>query len=157
MRLSSVTRVGVLVAAVLAATVGACASAPSTPPTAYTYAPSLGVDLDSMTKTNTGLYYEEVTEGSGREARRNDRVTIHYTGYLPDGRTFDASRPGPPIEFRIGNREVVPGMEEGVRGMKEGGVRLIVVPPDMAYGARGSGKVPGDMTLIFRLELVRVN
>ena len=130
----------------------------SADPTQLTFAPELGVVLDQMTLTDEGLYYHDLALGTGQEADRNDRVRIHYAGFLPDGTPFDSSiAAGEPIQFVLGMREVVRGWEVGVRGMKEGGRRLLVIPPDLGYGSRGlSGVVPGNATLVFEIQLLEV-
>lgn len=122
------------------------------------FAPSLGVDLDEMTRTREGLYYRDLAPGSGEEATVNSAVSIHYMGWLPDGELFDSSLArGEPMEFTLGFREVIPGWEEGVRGMREGGRRLLVIPPDLAYGDQGvRGAVPPNATLVFEIQLVEV-
>jgi FKBP-type peptidyl-prolyl cis-trans isomerase len=122
------------------------------------FAPSLGVDLDEMTRTREGVYYEGLAPGSGEEATVNSAVSIHYLGWLPDGELFDSSLArGEPMEFTLGFREVIPGWEEGIRGMREGGRRLLVIPPDLAYGDQGvRGAVPPNATLVFEIQLVEV-
>ena len=106
----------------------------------------------------------DVVQGSGAEAR-SGRVRVHYTGWLhdpskPDGRgaKFDSSVDrGTPFEFNLGGGEVIRGWDEGVAGMKVGGKRTLVVPPEMGYGARGAGDViPPNATLVFDVELVDV-
>lgn len=127
-------------------------------PTQVTFSPDLGVVLDQMTLTQEGLYYHDLVLGTGEEAGANDRVTIHYNGFLPEGTPFDSSRGREePIQFVLGMREVIEGWEVGVRGMKVGGRRLLVVPPDLGYGGRGvSGVVPRNATLVFDVELLEV-
>jgi FKBP-type peptidyl-prolyl cis-trans isomerase len=85
-------------------------------------------------------------------------VTVNYEGRLGDGRVFDSSRrSGRPFEFVVGANRVIEGWEEGIRGMREGGTRRLVVPPDLAYGQRGfAGVVPPDATLTFEIELLEV-
>ena len=111
------------------------------------------------------LEVTEVAAGSGSEARPGRRVAVHYTGWLfhPEkpqrhGRQFDSSRDrGEPIEFTIGNGEVIPGWEQGIAGMKAGGKRTLVIPPNLAYGRRGSPPmIPGNATLVFDVELTAV-
>jgi FKBP-type peptidyl-prolyl cis-trans isomerase len=123
-----------------------------------TFAPELGIVLDQMTRTPEGLFYHDLAEGTGDEADRNDRVKIHYNGFLPNGAPFDSSvARDEPIQFVLGMREVVRGWEIGVRGMKEGGRRLLVIPPDLGYGSRGlPGAVPGNATLVFEIQLLEV-
>jgi FKBP-type peptidyl-prolyl cis-trans isomerase len=116
------------------------------------------VDLDAMVETSSGLFYKDVTMGMGREARRGDRVQLHYIGAFIDGTVFERSTDlGPPIEFRLGAREVIRGWDEGVRGMREGGLRQLVIPPQLAYGSgdREAGIPPGA-TLVFQVQLVKV-
>ncbi len=107
----------------------------------------------------------DVVEGSGAEARAG-RVRVHYTGWLNDpskpegkGRKFDSSVDrGQPFEFRLGAGEVIRGWDEGVAGMKVGGKRTLVIPPDMGYGSRGAGGViPPNATLVFDVELLGVS
>lgn len=96
--------------------------------------------------------------GSGAEATPGRTVVMHYRGRLVDGRPFDSSHErGRPVEFVLGQRMVIPGWEQGVRGMRVGGQRTVVVPPGLAYGAAGQGTaVPPNATLIFDLDLVQV-
>lgn len=104
------------------------------------------------------LQVTDVTVGSGREAAEGDTVTVHYTGWLMDGTKFDSSRDrGQPFSFTLGEGRVIPGWEQGVAGMKVGGTRELVIPPELAYGRRGAGGViPPDATLKFEVELLDV-
>jgi FKBP-type peptidyl-prolyl cis-trans isomerase len=123
-----------------------------------TFAPSLVVDLDLMTRAPSGLYYQDLRLGQGREAGAGDQVEVHYAGWLPDGTLFDATvPPAEPVSFTLGRGEVIRGWEEGVLGMRPGGARKLVVPPGLAYGSRGvPGSVPRSATLVFQIELVGV-
>jgi FKBP-type peptidyl-prolyl cis-trans isomerase len=96
--------------------------------------------------------------GSGAEAAPGRTIVMHYRGRLVDGRAFDSSHDrGRPIEFVLGQKMVIPGWEQGVKGMRAGGQRTLVVPPALAYGAAGQGTaVPPNATLIVDLELVQV-
>jgi FKBP-type peptidyl-prolyl cis-trans isomerase FkpA len=130
---------------------------PGHSPAEQTYAPQLGVDLAQMEQTPTGLYVQDVQPGTGDEAAPGDLVRVHYTGWLPDGREFDSSRGGQPFEFSLGRGEVIPGWDEGVAGMREGGQRRLVIPSEQAYGERGAGGViPPNATLVFDVELLEV-
>jgi FKBP-type peptidyl-prolyl cis-trans isomerase len=141
-------------------TAPAVPDAPGTAPTAAapTFAPQLNVDLDAMQRTPSGLYVQDVREGSGQPAQPGDRVAVHYTGWLPDGREFDSSRPrGEPFVFGLGQGEVIRGWDEGVAGMRPNGQRRLVIPPDLAYGASGAGGViPPNATLVFDVELLEI-
>ncbi len=123
-----------------------------------TFAPSLGVELERMTRTESGLYFQELRLGEGPEAGEGDRVAVHYAGWLPDGDLFDGIvPPADPMSFTLGEGEVIRGWDEGVRGMRAGGARKLVVPPHLAYGSRGvPGTVPRNATLVFQIELVEV-
>lgn len=142
---------------VTAAFAAAC-TAGFTHPREVTYAPRLEVDLDAMTETESGLFYRAISEGTGEAAGRGDEVTIHYAGLLPDGTLFDSSlAEGEPMTFRLGAREVIRGWEEGVEGMRPGGRRQLVIPPELAYGAEGMGDViPPDQVLVFEVQLLEV-
>ena len=111
------------------------------------------------------LIKQDVRVGSGAEAVAGREVTVHYTGWLYDatrpenkGTKFDSSRDrNDPFPFNLGAGEVIPGWDEGVAGMKVGGQRLLTIPPDMAYGARGAGGViPPNAVLLFDVELLAV-
>lgn len=127
-------------------------------PTEVTYAPQLDVDLDQMTHSPTGLYYEDLMQGTGPAATAGNQVVVHYTGWLPNGEKFDSSvDAGQPFDFQIGAGQVIPGWEEGVAGMQVGGRRRLVLPPALAYGESGAGGViPGNATLVFEVELLEI-
>jgi len=107
--------------------------------------------------TPSGLEYIDVVVGSGAEARAGQRVTVHYTGWLTDGSMFDSSRTrNSPFQFALGGRQVIAGWDEGVAGMREGGQRRLIIPPNLGYGARGApGAIPPNATLIFDVELIK--
>ncbi len=109
--------------------------------------------------TNNGLIIEDTQVGTGKEAKAGDRVTVHYHGTLADGKKFDASRDrGEPFTFNLGAGQVIKGWDQGVAGMKEGGTRKLTIPPALGYGARGAGGViPPNATLVFEVELLKVN
>ena len=119
------------------------------------YARSLNVEIDNMTRQPSGLYMQDVALGGGREATAGSMVDVDYVGYLPDGTKFDSSYDrGQPITFRLGAGQVIPGWEEGVQGMRGGGKRRVIIPTDLAYGARGAGNViPPNANLVFDVEL----
>ena len=108
------------------------------------------------TTTPSGLIIDDVTVGSGDEASAGQRVTVHYTGWLTDGKKFDSSKDrDEPFVFPLGGGRVIRGWDEGVQGMKVGGTRKLTIPPDLGYGARGAGGViPPNATLVFEVELL---
>ncbi len=134
------------------------ATLPAPTPIATEYAPELEVNLDDMERTASGLYVRDVREGEGESAAAEDTVVVHYTGWLPGGMKFDSSRDrGEPFSFVLGEGRVIPGWEEGVSGMRVGGQRRLVIPPDLGYGPMGAGDViPPDATLVFEVELLEV-
>jgi FKBP-type peptidyl-prolyl cis-trans isomerase FkpA len=113
-----------------------------------------------MITTSSGLQYLDTTVGDGAEATRGQRVTVHYTGWLYNdgvqGAKFDSSKDRrDPFVFPLGAGMVIKGWDEGVAGMKVGGARTLIIPPDLGYGARGAGGViPGNATLKFDVELL---
>ena len=111
-----------------------------------------------LEKTKSGLQYKDILVGTGKEATARKEVHVHYTGELTDGRQFDSSRDrGEPLEFSLGVGQVIAGWDEGVQGMKVGGRRILVIPPELGYGARGAGGViPPNATLVFDVELMDV-
>lgn len=114
---------------------------------------------DSMEATDSGLRILQREEGTGSEARTGDRVAVHYVGCLTDGTKFDASYDrNEPIEFPLGAGRVITGWDQGVDGMKPGGVRVLRIPPELGYGSRGTpdGPIPPDATLIFHVRLVDI-
>jgi FKBP-type peptidyl-prolyl cis-trans isomerase FkpA len=122
------------------------------------FSPSLGVDTAAMTKTPSGLRYQDLSQGQGPEARAGKTVSVHYTGWLPNGEKFDSSRDrNQPFGFTLGAGQVIAGWDEGVAGMKVGGRRKLVVPPDLAYGTAGAPPdIPPGATLVFEVELLDV-
>jgi FKBP-type peptidyl-prolyl cis-trans isomerase len=127
------------------------------PPETAKYAKELDVHLDHMTKLPSGLYILDVKEGTGPAIKPGQVAQVHYTGWLVNGRQFDSSVGGAPLEFAIGQRRVIDGWEEGVTGMKAGGKRRLVIPPELGYGAQGyPGAIPGNATLVFDVELIAI-
>ena len=112
----------------------------------------------ATTTTASGLQIEEMKEGTGEIAKAGTQVRVHYTGWLVDGKKFDSSKDrGQPFGFKLGGGQVIRGWDEGVEGMKVGGIRKLTIPPDLGYGARGAGGViPPGATLVFEVELLGV-
>jgi FKBP-type peptidyl-prolyl cis-trans isomerase len=106
--------------------------------------------------TDSGLKFEDTTVGEGEVASKGQTVSVHYTGWLENGTKFDSSKDrNDPFEFKLGAGQVIRGWDEGVAGMKVGGVRRLTIPPQLGYGDRGAGGViPPKATLIFEVELL---
>jgi FKBP-type peptidyl-prolyl cis-trans isomerase FkpA len=104
------------------------------------------------------LKIEDLVAGNGAEAKSGQMVSVHYTGWLTNGKKFDSSVDrGQPFEFKLGAGQVIKGWDQGVAGMKVGGKRKLTIPPELAYGARGFPPViPAQSTLVFEVELLGV-
>ena len=115
-----------------------------------------------MVTTKTGLKYIDEKLGTGDVAMKGNTVSVHYTGWLYEGgkrgMKFDSSVDrNMPFQFKLGEGRVIPGWDEGVEGMKVGGKRELIIPPDLGYGARGAaGVIPANATLDFEVELLKV-
>ena len=114
---------------------------------------------EEVITTKSGLKYVEQKVGDGKVAKAGDTVSVHYTGTLTNGKKFDSSRDrDKPFEFPLGAGKVIKGWDEGVAGMKEGGKRKLIIPPELGYGNRdiGDGAIPANSTLIFEVELLKI-
>lgn len=111
-----------------------------------------------LTTTASGLQYQDLTVGTGQEAKTGDTVSVHYVGTLEDGTKFDSSRDrNEPFQVTIGAGNVIKGWEEGLVGMRVGGTRKLIVPPELGYGNQAVGDViPANATLIFEIELLSI-
>jgi FKBP-type peptidyl-prolyl cis-trans isomerase len=119
--------------------------------------------LSEIITTATGLQYIDEVVGTGDEAKGGETVTVHYTGWLYNnrekGKKFDSSVDrGEPFRFPLGAGRVIQGWDQGVKGMKIGGKRTLILKPELGYGARGAGGViPPNAMLIFDVELLGLN
>ena len=140
----------------LAALTLACAGGPS-PVTddipASVIAPSLGVNLAEYTRTPEGLFFKEVIVGEGAIAADRSRVTVAYRGLLANGTQVDSSAG---FTFKMGSGQVIKGWQVGLKGMRAGGARILVIPPHLGYGWKEVGAVPPNSMLLFRVQLVTV-
>lgn len=134
--------------------------APDAAPTASAKvdAPSESKSEAKTQKRADGMEITDLEEGKGAVAESGKTVVVHYTGTLTDGTVFDSSKKhGRPFDFNLGAGEVIRGWDEGVKGMKVGGKRKLVIPSEMGYGARGAPPViPPNATLVFEVELLDV-
>jgi len=128
---------------------GGCDGGPTFPPE---FDASLSINLSAMTKTASGLYYQDLAAGSGNAVKVGERATVAYSGWLPSGRKFDSGS----FSFTVGVGQVVPGFDEGVLGMRVGGKRKLVLPPELGYGNQGVGSIPPNSTLVFEVELQKI-
>ena len=123
--------------------------------------PSRGPEVAKMgpntKKTASGLQIEDLTVGSGSEAKDGKKVAVHYTGWLTDGTKFDSSLDrGEPFEITLPG-QVIKGWNEGIPGMKVGGKRKLLIPPSLGYGDSEMGPIPANSTLVFEIELLQVD
>jgi peptidylprolyl isomerase len=135
-------------------TVSVTATASTTPTPSTSPAAAGG----NVITTPSGLKYVEVKIGTGATAAAGQQVSVHYTGTLESGQKFDSSLDrGTPFQFNLGGGQVIKGWDEGIAGMKIGGKRKLIIPPNLGYGARGVGPIPPNATLLFDVELVGIN
>ena len=124
---------------------------------------AIAAGQEKMATTKSGLKYIDQKVGSGDVAMKGNTVSVHYTGWFytegKRGAKFDSSLDRKmPFEFKLGARQVIPGWDEGVEGMKVGGKRELIIPPDLGYGPRGMpGIIPPNSTLNFEVELLKVS
>jgi len=116
------------------------------------------IEATSPTVTASGLSITDLDLGNGKEATAGQKVTVNYKGMLENGKEFDSSYDRGPFSFSLGAGQVIKGWDEGVAGMKIGGKRKLIIPPELGYGSRGAGGViPPNATLVFEVELLDVN
>ena len=118
------------------------------------FAPSLGVDLAAMNRSETGLYTQDLVVGTGEAATLGRGIVVHYSGWMPDGTLFSTTQgEDRGVLFTLGGG-LIQGWQEGLVGLREGGKRRLVIPSDLAYGATGKGNIPPYTVLIFEVELL---
>jgi len=146
-------RAAVFIAALC--TTAACASGPRLvrPLAGADIAPSVGVDLAEYTRTEDGLYFRDVVEGDGDVAGPTSRVTVAYRLLLADGTQADSSLG---LVVRLARDRIIEGWKLGIPGMRVGGARILVLPPELGYDWREVGSIPANSILIFRIQLLRV-
>lgn len=118
-----------------------------------TFDESLQIDLSLMTRLSSGVYILDRVEGTGEGLVSGDRAYLSYNGWLRNGVLFDTGQ----FDFILGTQQVIPGFELGMIGMKVGGVRLIIVPPELGYGAAIVGPIPPGSILVFEVELSEIS
>ena len=126
---------------------------------------SLGVNLNSSTATDVGVYYRDITVGTGPTVSPGVETYMYYQAYLSTGVEFDSLRPPKiPVPITTGTQSLIPGFEIGLQGMKVGGRRQIIVPPNLAYGLNDYGTdqngrvvIPGNSVLVFNVDLVNAD
>lgn len=111
---------------------------------------------DELSGASGQLIIQDEVVGAGDETQIGDKIVVHYVGKLSDGTVFDTSAGGAPFQFTLGGGQVIPGWDQGLQGMKVGGRRLLVIPPDLAYGPSGYGPIPPNASLTFEVELVDI-
>lgn len=108
--------------------------------------------------TVRSLIIDDVVAGTGADVKDGDTVVVHYIGTFQNGQEFDNSnKRGTPFTFTVGRGQVIAGWDKGIIGMKQGGQRILVVPPSLAYGTDGVNGIPGNATLVFAIELLEIN
>jgi peptidylprolyl isomerase len=137
----------------------ACGGGDSTAPVvttieSATFAPALGVNLAASTKTADGLYYRDITVGTGATLAVNQTVGMYYTGSFTNGATFDSKTSGATFSFKLGTGAVIKGWDEGLVGMKVGGRRQLIIPPSLGYGPNDYFTIPGNSILVFTVDAV---
>jgi FKBP-type peptidyl-prolyl cis-trans isomerase len=149
-----------LLAVSLAAACGDSATGPAAavPIEQTTFASSLGVDLAQSTKLPSGMYYRDITVGTGATVVTGNTVGVYYVGSFANGQTFDAlAAPATPYLVQpLGGGKVIEGWDLGLPGMKVGGRRQLIIPPDLAYGSYDYRGIPGNSVLVFTVDAVSV-
>ena len=151
-------RLGMTVLLLTAAIVACSDNSPvakEIPLESQTFAASLGIDLASMTKLASGVYIKDLQAGTGTvTVVPSSTILAFYTGWLANGTVFDSNVGGTVLTYPLAN--LIPGWQSGLLGMKVGGKRRLVIPSSLAYGASGSGPIPGYANLVFDMELTGI-
>lgn len=148
------------IAAVLLLTLTACASAGSGAPATrpmelIPFASTLDVNLARMTRTPAGVYYRDIEVGTGPIVRGKEDVKVHYTGWLTNGVKFDSNASDDqPLTVPLGRGRAIKGWDDGLAGMRVGGRRQLVIPPELGYGSNRAGMIPPDAVLVFDIRVV---
>jgi FKBP-type peptidyl-prolyl cis-trans isomerase len=127
-----------------------------------TFEPSLGVDVAASTRTQSGLYYRDITVGTGETISAGDSAGVYFLGSLSTGTAFDSVKaPSNPALFKVGDLRLIQGFEEGVVGMKVGGTRQLLIPPTIGFGfsdlvdqTTGLVVIPGNSVVVFTVDAV---
>ena len=131
---------------------------PEAPAPEMPKAPEPKPGKDGFITNSSGLKYKDKKVGKGDTAVAGNPITVHYKGWLNNGKVFDTSRKPDrePFSFTLGGGQVIQGWDEGVQGMKVGGVRELIIPPNLGYGHEAAGEIPPNSTLHFEVELLKV-
>jgi FKBP-type peptidyl-prolyl cis-trans isomerase FkpA len=136
----------------------ACTSLDTTPPPTIegtTFATSLGVDLAASTKTSSGVYYRDLTVGTGAAVANGQHLSVRYTGWLANGTQFDSNVNKAPFSFQLGTHGVIEGWDLGIPGMNVGGRRQLIIPSSLGYGPGGSPpEIPPNAILVFIVDVL---
>jgi peptidylprolyl isomerase len=150
-------RTSVVVAALLALAACRDVTIPLEDPATTTFAPSLRVDVREMQRTASGLYVQDLAQSTGAAADTGQVLSVRYAGWLANGRQFETNRDAvSPFTFTLGRGQVIRGWDEGLRGMRVGSRRRLVIPPALGYGSRTQGVIPAGSVLIFEIDLVGI-
>jgi len=134
-----------------------CATAGPPPVLELSFAPTLGIEPDSMLRRPSGVWVRDIAVGTGVPITAGDQVEVRYTVYLTDGTRVDGTGGDDPNRvFRYGRGEIIAGWDDGMQGMRVGGRRTLVIPPALAYGARRRGNIPPQSTLVVTLQLIDI-
>jgi FKBP-type peptidyl-prolyl cis-trans isomerase len=144
----------------LSISLAACASGGGATPVTRSmesipFAAALDVNLARMTKTPAGVYYRDIEVGTGPIVRGKEDLKVHYTGWLSNGVKFDSNtNDQQPLTLPLGRGRVIKGWDDGLVGMRVGGRRQLVIPPELGYGPNRSGDIPPDAVLVFEIRVV---